>query len=373
MERSVPRLFAPNSSPALARGTIDVATGYASFMTESTTAAPPLSRLSASVDFTADGKQIGQLQIPYSRNESAWGSLLAPIVVVQNGPGKTILLTGGSHGDEYEGPILLRKLAQQLQPEQIQGRVIILPALNFPALLSGQRLSPIDGGNMNRAFPGQRDGTITQAIAHYVQHLLLPLADIVVDLHSGGYSLEFVPSAIVHELGDRQQMDATLAALQAFGAPVGLILEELDADGMLDTAAERAGKIFLSTELAGAGSVSVAALDVGWRGLQNLLAHFGIARESPPPMTPVATRLLAVPDGDCYLIAPASGIFEPFLTLGGEVRAGQALGQLHFFEEFERPSLELCSPQTGVFWCRRAPGRVERGDCVAVVAVPATR
>ncbi|PSN19442.1 N-alpha-acetyl diaminobutyric acid deacetylase DoeB [filamentous cyanobacterium CCP5] len=325
------------------------------------------SRISTDIDFDRDGKQISNLVIPYSRNESAWGSLLMPIAVVKNGAGPTLLLTGGSHGDEYEGPIALAKLVRTLEPENLRGRIIVLPALNYPALRSGTRLSPIDGGNMNRVFPGSRTGTVTPMIAHYVYTELLPLADVVLDMHSGGSSLEFIPSAICHRLENPDLMAKTLAALTAFGAPVGLILEELDMEGMLDSAVENQGKLFLSTELGGGATLSPVALQVAERGLQNLLVHLGMLSGAQPVETP-QTRLMEVPDGSYYVIASEAGIYEPFYQLGDEVRQGEPIGQIHFLENLERSPQLLIAQQSGTFFCRRVQGKAERGDCVAVIA-----
>jgi N-alpha-acetyl-L-2,4-diaminobutyrate deacetylase len=325
------------------------------------------SRISTDIDFNRDGKQVSNLIIPYSRNESAWGSLLMPIAVIRQGEGPTLLLTGGSHGDEYEGPVALAKLVRSLDPQTLQGRLIILPTLNYPAFQAGTRLSPIDGGNMNRVFPGDRSGTITQMIAHYVYTELLPLADAVVDLHSGGSSLEFIPSAIMHYLEDATQMDQTLAALKAFNAPVGLILEELDMAGMLDAAVEQQGKIFLSTELGGGATVAPQALQVAEQGLHNLLLHFGLIQSATkPPVT--TTRLMEVPDGSYYVMATSHGIYEPFYRLGDTVTAGCPIGQIHHFDDLLRQPDRLLARQSGTLFCRRVQGRVERGDCVAVIA-----
>ena len=155
-----------------------------------------------------------------------------------------MLLTGANHGDEYEGPLALVKLRRALQPADIRGRVIIIPALNLPAFRAGARTSPMDGGNMNRAFPGNPKGTITEMVAHFVTTRLIGRADIVVDIHAGGRSLSFLPTAIIHNLPDTDHMDRTLAALHAFGAPYGLVLTELDPDGMIDEIVERLGKVF---------------------------------------------------------------------------------------------------------------------------------
>ena len=76
--------------------------------------------------------------------------------MAKNGEGPTALLTGGNHGDEYEGPIALFDLARTIDPQQIRGRVILVPAMNYPAFQVGKRTSPIDNGNMNRSFLGNR-------------------------------------------------------------------------------------------------------------------------------------------------------------------------------------------------------------------------
>jgi N-alpha-acetyl-L-2,4-diaminobutyrate deacetylase len=330
------------------------------------------SRISTDLDFERDGRQVGYLNVPNSTNESGWGTLLMPIAVVKNSRGPTILFTGGNHGDEYEGPVALMKLLRALEPAQVKGRVIILPGLNMPALLAGQRLSPIDGMNMNRAFPGARGGTITAMIAHYVQTALLPRADIVCDIHSGGRSMTFLPSVVVHKLDDPELMRRTLGAAAAFGAPVALVLKELDSAGMLDTAVEQMGRLFISTELGGAGVLSPATVKIADIGVRNLLAHFGICDE--PIVTRAEqglapTRIMAVPDGDCYAATAESGLYEPFVEVGETVEKGQLLGQVHDIERPGEPPAEKRAKRDGLLVCRLGPGRVRRGDTIAVIAV----
>ena len=111
--------------------------------------------VNSSVDFGRDGIQHGFLKLPHSHDDSAWGSIVIPITVVKNGKGPTILFTGANHGDEYEGPIALFDLANTISADEIQGRVIIVPGMNYPAFKAGKRTSPIDGGNMNRVLPGK--------------------------------------------------------------------------------------------------------------------------------------------------------------------------------------------------------------------------
>ncbi len=331
------------------------------------------SKVSTDLDFEADGKQISYLKIPYSRNTSAWGQVLIPIIQFKNGKGPTVLLSGGVHGDEYEGPVALIKLVQRLKVEQVSGRIIILPAVNLPAHLSATRLSPLDQLDLNRSFPGDSKGSITQVIADYVNRELIGRADMVVDMHSGGHSLDFVPCAVMHKLDNKKQEKKILEALKAFGAPFGLYLKEGDPDGLLDTAVESQGKIFISTELRGGGSVTKTAVDVADNGLCNLLRHFGVAEVRPSKYTRYRAQrtetLLHTDDKGCFINCEEQGLFEPLVELGETVKQGQAVAQLHGISSPSRRPKLLKSAQEGVVICRRVPGRAEAGDCLMVVGI----
>ena len=87
---------------------------------------------------------------------------MIPISMVKIGEGPTALLTEGNHGDEYEGPIALFDLAQKIDSQKIRGRVILVPSMNYPAFQAGKRTSPIESGNINRSFPGNPEGDITE-------------------------------------------------------------------------------------------------------------------------------------------------------------------------------------------------------------------
>lgn len=180
-------------------------------------------RIWTRVDYDKDGKQNGWLQLPHSVTRSAYGNIAIPITVIRNGSGPTAFLMAGNHGDEYEGQIALCRLIRELEAADIRGRIIALPAANLPAAMAGVRVSPIDDGNLNRAFPGDPDGTPTFAIAHYIDSVLYPMADVHHDLHSGGSSLQYLPFASMRTGADDALNRRARAALLAFGAPIGLV------------------------------------------------------------------------------------------------------------------------------------------------------
>ena len=103
----------------------------------------PLRRspITPTIDLDGPGVRHGHLRLPYSRDDSAWGSVMIPIAVIRNGEGPTALLTGGNHGDEYEGPLALFELARTLSPKDVRGAVIIVPARNYPAFRAGTMIT----------------------------------------------------------------------------------------------------------------------------------------------------------------------------------------------------------------------------------------
>lgn len=325
------------------------------------------SPISSSVDFSRMGVQHGHLFLPYSRDESAWGRIAIPVAVVANGEGPTALLTGANHGDEYEGPVSLMDLALDLEAEEVNGRVIIVPMMNYPAFLGGKRTSPIDKGNMNRVFPGDPRGSVTEKIADYFQRVLLPEADYVLDIHSGGRTLEFIPFAAAHVLEDKVQQGRCVAAMEAFNAPYGMMLLEIDAVGMYDTAAEEQGKVFVSTELGGGGTATADTVAIARRGVRNLLTHAGILSGTPERTESV---LLDMPDDRCYVTSTSNGLVEPCVALGARVRVGDVLVRVHDVHHTGRAPEVYRAKIDGILAGRHFPGLIRHGDFVALVAVP---
>lgn len=329
------------------------------------------SKVSSTVDFDANGKHFGHLSIPHSRNESGWGAVHLPVISIRNGNGPVLVFTGGNHGDEYEGPIALMKLVRALDPAEVTGQIIVIPALNFPAIMAGTRLSPIDGINMNRAFPGRRDGSVSQMIAHFLQHGILPRGDAVCDIHSGGKSMYFSPFGAYHNLPDKAVMEKSRAATLAFGAPIALELVELDAGGMLDTAVEDMGKIFVSTELGGGGTASPRTVAIADAGVRNLLAHFGLVDEKPVTRESLGlapTRMMHMPDPDSFTICDDRGIFESLVDLDQAVSEGDPIGQIHFPERPEREPVLYRAGTSGTVIGLTHKVLMEPGDFLSLVA-----
>src|SRR5699024_5359717 len=174
--------------------------------------------IQSEVNFQQDGKQVGFLRLPHSVHRSAYGWIPIPVASIKNGQGPTVLIMAGNHGDEYEGQVLVAELIRQLEPEQVQGQIILLPLANTPAAQAGLRTSPIDGGNLNRSFPARPGGRPTEFNALFIEHRLLARFDYLLDLHSGGSSLIYHGANMLvlepRNAGEEQQV---MALVRAFG------------------------------------------------------------------------------------------------------------------------------------------------------------
>lgn len=325
----------------------------------------------STVDFAQPGKQLGHLCVPYSYNLGGWANLLLPVAVIQNGKGPTALAMAGNHGDEYPGQVAILKLMREIAVEQVRGRLVLIPALNMPAAKASTRLSPLDGKNMNRSFPGRADGTPTEMIAHYLSSVLFPLADIVIDIHTGGRSVDFYPCAHMHLVPDREQRRRMVEGTLAWNSDFAFLYADIAGTGLLPVEAERQGKTVITTEMGGGESIPLAVHQLTQSGLRNVLIHFGVLtgkKQTRADLGLAPTRWVQSLDRDDYRFAPESGVYENLAALGQPVAAGERVGQIHFLERPDREPAPVTANTAGVLIACRSPALVAQGDCVACIA-----
>lgn len=328
-------------------------------------------QITSEVDFEAAGKHTGYLRLPHSVHRSAYGWIPFPVVVLKNGDGPTLLLMAGNHGDEYEGQIALTRLAHELTPNQIRGRVIILAAANSPAVQAGLRVSPIDQGNLNRSFPGDATGTPTQMIAHYIEECLLPMADFAVDLHSGGTSLYYPPTVLRGQGHTAKEAEILLSLQNAFDLPFAWVFG--GGGGPKSTArtalgaANRKGVPCVMAELGGGGDVDRDVLHATERGLRRIMHSLNMLPAYQPDARN-GTRELTV-KGSVY--AYETGVLELKKDIGDTVHEAECVGLIHHPDAPWKAPDPINSPHAGMVLCKRAMGQVERGDAVCQIAVDA--
>lgn len=269
--------------------------------------------------------------------DGSWGSSLVPLTVINPSrpgtrSGGTVAIFGGTHGNEYESQVALTRLCADLDPDQVTGRVIIMPRLSEDACRHGTRAAVEDGVNMNRAFPGDPAGSLSYRIAHFVSSMIIPQAEVILDLHAGGRECAYALCTSLHPLPDPERFDAALELASLFATPYVFIYSRQLATGLLTDFAEDQGKIAIGGEFGAGETVSPTGVAHVYQGVINVLRRRGILPGEPVPILgrPAgAGRIVRADDLDDYVPAPCGGLWEPVVPLGSDVRAGQLLGRLY--------------------------------------------
>jgi predicted deacylase len=299
-------------------------------------------------------------------NESAYRRITIPVLRIEAGPGPAVALIAGVHGDEWEGQAAILDLWHHLPAILQRGTVYLLPAVNAEASLAGTRLSPADGGNLNRAFLGAPARGYTESVAAALEARLLPRVQAMVDVHSGGASLRYLPSSVITRYGDDPYDERLPALARAFGLPHCVFFRGNEA-GSLPAAASRNGVLRLSAEIGGGRETSSHLADRCRDGLLGCLGELGLLSDLPLPRHP-NIRLYDLEAAAATLRAGEPGVFVPSVELGQSVTAGQRIGRLIEPARPDTPLRPLLSPQAGTIVCLRAIARSDDGDCLLQVA-----
>ncbi len=302
------------------------------------------------IDLEAPGKQVGRLQVPRSSNSSGWSNQYVPIVTVANGDGPTAIVLGGVHGDEPEGQVAALNLARELQPEQVSGRVIVIPCVSIDASRAYTRLWP-SGANMNRSFPGSPTGPADEQLAHFLSTRLFPRSDIVVDMHSGGRTGLCLPWSEMHWVDDVEQRRQMVDGMLHWNTDWCCVYIDIAGTGLLVGEAERQGKIVVSTELGGGGHVTAEIHRLALSGLQNVLRRFRRDRGRGTDACLARPARAGAADGDGARQLPSCSRVRP-LRDGRRPRpagrGGGAVGRIHFLERPDREPELILSKTAGI-------------------------
>ncbi|CAN5589247.1 N(2)-acetyl-L-2,4-diaminobutanoate deacetylase DoeB [soil metagenome] len=328
--------------------------------------------VTSSIDLSAPGKQIGHLKYPRISNNVGWAYDLVPIASIANGGGPTVLISGGNHGNEYEGQIACLRLVQELQPEQVTGRIIIVPVISIAAAWASTRLWP-SGANFNRSFPGRPDGLPHEQLADFFTRVLFPMADVVIDIHSGGSAFWFLPCSHMHVVDDPAQRKAMLEGMLAWNSDFHYLYIDVNGDGLLPVEAENLGKTVITTELGGGGRVPAHVHQLAWTGLTNVLRHEGVLAGEVQTRASLGLPPAVILDGrdpTNNVNTDEAGFWENLLEPGDAVKKGDPVGRLWFPERPDRASRVFTAPLHGVLMVARATTPTLAGDQLFVLGQP---
>ena len=273
-------------------------------------------------------------------------------------PTPLALLTAGVHGDEYEGPDALATIARMLPEEDLLGSVIVLPVANPMAFAEARRLTPIDGKNLARCFPGCRDSSPTEHLAHAIFESFVRPSTHVIDLHSGGVDYIFAPVAGFY--GSPRGQEASYDAARRFG--LDRLWQLPETKGVLSCEAWKLGKTSIGCEYLGAGQLSSEGSEAYVRGILSCLAYWRILRG----------REFLPQDGKPYendwQLADADGLFHSQVQIGAEVRAGNVVAVA---SDFRGNTVQTFVAKTeGVVLGLRSKAWLRKGDWGVLIGQP---
>ena len=235
--------------------------------------------------------------------------------------GKTLLITAGVHGGEYVGIETCMRLTGELEPEKMYGNVVICPVLNKDGFLHGvKQICTVDGKNLNREFPGDKDGTFTQKIAYDVEKYLYPLADFIVDLHGGDMNEKLIPLIFFpYDAGEKmREYVGDIAGRMNVYFRVGSYAD----NGLYSYAAKKNIPAMLY-ERGGHGIWSESDVIAEKEDLYKLMEILGIIREGYDISVNKSQKEIVKAE---YVGADSDGFWYPYFTVGDNVKKGELLG-----------------------------------------------
>lgn len=329
----------------------------------------------AEIDFDAPGRRDYHVALDH---DSIWGDHLIPLTVFvgpEAKPGQGLVAFGSNHGNEYEGPVAIKKLTGEIDIARVRGRIVLVPVLNVAAFMAGTRDSTQDDGvNLNRAFipgagiePGRRG--ITHRIARFVRETIFPRVHVVLDLHAGGQIARFIPCASFHPIPDPVQGKAIEDTARWFATPL-VITYQNETPGLLTSEAEAMGKITVGCELGWGEALQPAGVRYARQGVLAAAIHHGQLDDTIEKIgahKDGTQRRAEMVDRECFVPAPFGGLYEPLFDCGAEVRKGETIGLLHDFERIDLAPEPIRAGVDGVVIAQAWRAPVRQGQHVLVV------
>ncbi len=324
------------------------------------------------IDFDSAGRRDYFVRFEHP---TLWAEYLMPVTVfvgpeAQKGHG--VIAIGATHGNEYEGPTAIRHLASEIRPENVRGRIVLIPTLNVPAFNAGVRDTPDDGKNLNRVFPGDAAGSITSKFADFIYTHVFPQVHVVLDIHSGGDVARFELVTSFHHVENAEQHRAMEETARGFGARFTMKYQN-GTPGLLTATAERLGKITIGSEFGWGCAINTQGVSMTRQGiLTAAIRHEQLRGEVPPNQHFAREKQILVDNSElsCYVNAPFDGHFEPTCYCGDFVKAKQRIGYHHDWNHIDSAPAEVLAPHDGYVICQAWKAKVIRGQVVSVVSRP---
>jgi len=283
-----------------------------------------------------------------------------PLAVINGAEkGKTVGIIGGTHGTEFASIEAVIRIIRELDPKKMRGTVLAVPVLNGPQFEHKTMfLSPFDQMNLNRVFPGDKEGTLSQRIAHTVYDGVIKRCDALMDCHGGDVN-EDIHNYVIAGKGDDEEVNK-LALDMARCFPTRFItLFPVSPTGMTMCAQSRLGIPCITSESGTPFPVREDEIVFHHEGIMNVLRYFGVIEGKPEMVEPV------ISSGSTRLRAVEGGIWRPAVTTDQAVKAGDVLGVVT--DLFGEVRQTVTAPKDGVVGMMRCFYSVNCGELLASI------
>ncbi|MGH2558609.1 MAG: succinylglutamate desuccinylase/aspartoacylase family protein [Thermomicrobiales bacterium] len=279
--------------------------------------------------------------------------LQTPVILVNGAhDGPALWIHGCTHGDEFDGTVAIWRALELVDPRTLRGALIVFPALNTSAFEARQRVSPIDGLDLNRVFPGDPNGSYTRRLAHLTEHLVKEHADFMIDLHGGGNEFSVVYYTLYHA-ADSEAGRASDRLAKSAGSHLVWASDDVWLRDGLFTRVTKAGIGAMLVECGGEGRLHEQNVRDHERSLVNMMRHLEMIDGE---MDVLADDEFVMMKSADFFHCTMGGVVTPLVKLGDEVHQGQPLLQIRdvFGKEVEvvtapsGPSIVLAIKTYGV-------------------------
>jgi len=253
------------------------------------------------------------------------------------GKGPTLLLNAAVHGNEVVGVEVVRKIVDEIDPNRLSGNLIAVPIVNPMAFTSGLRWDPYDNIDMNRIFPGDPDGTMTERVAYSFFSTFVQQADYILDLHSAEFPDELIPHIRIRVDRPTQQYRDLVAA-----TGINAVWKGPSIKGMLQTQAFQNKTPCVTIEIGAAGVITKTDVLVGTTAVKNVMAVLGMIDETAS----IPDRQILLQSNEAWVRSPFGGIFKPAIVLGQFVKKGDIIGDIIDPTSYKTEDIE--SPLAGI-------------------------
>jgi predicted deacylase len=245
-------------------------------------------------------------------------TVVVPIIVSRGKkPGPCLLLMGGIHGDELNGVEIVRQIVAKGYNKPDVGTIICIPLLNVFGFLNQTREFP-DGRDLNRVFPGSKDGSLASRFAFHLMKDVIPYVDYCIDYHTGA-AQRFNYTQIRID-GDDEE---TLKLAKAFSAPF-IMFANNRARSFRESMIKLDKKVLL---FEGGKSLYLdkTVTKIGIQGAINVIHELGLkdyATKIQKKTVPVIIK------SSKWIRAKHSGMYRSYVSVGQKVEKGIVLGSI---------------------------------------------